>query len=416
MNLNYIFDFMIRALTLGGRFVLLISIAKYLSANDVGVYGIFGSLISYILYFLGLDFYIYSTRKIIDDGIDRLWSMIFNQTAFFALNYILFISFSKAIFSFSGIPDFLFLGVLITLLEHLSQEIYRILIAVKKIRLANIQLFVRSGWWCYVVAILLYTNIITNLNKILELWAASGIISVVFGFAVLYKTAQPNATDFKLDIFWIKEGIKVSAFFFIGTICLRGIFYFDKILLQTFVGFELIGVYVFYFGIAAAIQSFVDILVVSRYFPDLMKQINLDLKAGDMVSSRNLLEQFKKKIIVTGFILSMISIPACYIVTTILNKTDYINNYSLYLTLLLSNIIFLASMPYHYFLYAVKRDSLLVIINAVTFFVFLVMSFLLISINSNLGVYAIIISVIVAYMSSLLIKFKAYKDFIKVYL
>ncbi|EIG2843138.1 O165 family O-antigen flippase, partial [Escherichia coli] len=229
MSFQNIVDFSFRALTLGGRFVLLIAIAKYLSPDDVGIYGILCSLISYVLYFLGIDFYVYSTRKIICGGVNKIWGMLYNQYVFYLFGYVLLIIVSQQVFTYSGISDYAVMGVAIALFEHMSQEMYRVLIVIKKIRAANIQLFIRSGSWCYITSLLLCIKNITDLKSVMFIWMLFSFISVCYALFVIYVEVHPKREDFILDLSWIIEGVKVSSFFFIGTICLRGIFYFDKI-------------------------------------------------------------------------------------------------------------------------------------------------------------------------------------------
>ena len=413
MSFQNIVDFSFRALTLGGRFVLLIAIAKYLSPDDVGIYGILCSLISYVLYFLGIDFYVYSTRKIICGGVNKIWGMLYNQYVFYLFGYVLLIIVSQQVFTYSGISDYAVMGVAIALFEHMSQEMYRVLIVIKKIRAANIQLFIRSGSWCYITSLLLCIKNITDLKSVMFIWMLFSFISVCYALFVIYVEVHPKREDFILDLSWIIEGVKVSSFFFIGTICLRGIFYFDKIFLKDIVNLNIVGVYVFYFGVASAIQSFVDILVVSKYYPELIRQVNEDIDRGNVSLSKKIVRDFLNKILATAFFMCIVSIPACYFVVKFLNKSDYLAYFPVYISLLVANVVFLIAMPYHYFLYALKRDSFLVRINIFTFGLFLLLSYVLIRLFSDLTVYCIIVPIIVSYSSALFIKFYGYNSFVR---
>ncbi|MGN6620788.1 MAG: hypothetical protein ACTHKR_06965, partial [Sphingomonas sp.] len=51
--------------TLGVRFIFVFFLAKYLDASSVGYYGLFTATITYALYFVGLDYYVFTSREIV---------------------------------------------------------------------------------------------------------------------------------------------------------------------------------------------------------------------------------------------------------------------------------------------------------------------------------------------------------------
>ncbi|MDR0024652.1 hypothetical protein RFY89_13150, partial [Acinetobacter baumannii] len=70
-----------------------------------------------------------------------------------------------------------FLGLLIVL-EHLNQELMRLLIIDKKTVMANNLLFIRSGLWCYlIIGCMIFALVENQLDSILDAWIVSDLIA-----------------------------------------------------------------------------------------------------------------------------------------------------------------------------------------------------------------------------------------------
>ncbi|HCD4760379.1 TPA: hypothetical protein NBR58_002967, partial [Enterobacter hormaechei] len=154
---TYLFDLSLRIAALGGKFLLMMAIARFLTVKDVGDYGLYVSIIVVSLYFVGLDFYIFSTREILDPKvIKNIGEILFNQFIFFAFSYLLLAAIWPGLLTLSAITGVGGLLFVLTITEHLSQECYRVLIIKERITIANFILFIRSGIWCYLCVPLLY--------------------------------------------------------------------------------------------------------------------------------------------------------------------------------------------------------------------------------------------------------------------
>jgi O-antigen/teichoic acid export membrane protein len=74
---------LVRLLTMTGKFILVMVMAKYLSTQEVALYGLLTVTIGYLLMIAGLDFYNYSNRQILKTS-PALWSaMLRDQAVFF---------------------------------------------------------------------------------------------------------------------------------------------------------------------------------------------------------------------------------------------------------------------------------------------------------------------------------------------
>jgi len=400
MNTRILFDFLLRISALGGKFLLVLCIAKVYSSEDVGFYGIYTSLIAISLYFVGMDFYTYSTREILNASNEKsLWNIIFNQLVFFLFTYIILLVIWQKLAEFTGVNKFVFLALALLISEHLSQEVYRILIALKSITMANALLFIRSGAWCYLCVFLIFYDK-PLLGKIFETWLLFSAISFLIGVFVLLSLYRMKVSDIYLDWKWIYKGIKVCGFFFIGTLFLRGINYFDKVIAQQLINMSMLGVYVFYFGIAAAVQSAIDVLIMTRYFPRLVEVI----QKHDYINANKSFFEFRKKTIIYSLALYLISFPFCYFVVVFTGKSEYLQGFSWYIAISLSNIILNVSMPYYYYLYGGLKDRVIVVINLLTFSVFMLVALFGLWQSPFIGIWNILIAYLLANIFTLLTK------------
>lgn len=398
---TYLFDLSLRIVALGGKFLLMMAIARFLTVKDVGDYGLYVSIIVVSLYFVGLDFYIFSTREILDPKvIKNIGEILFNQFVFFAFSYLLLAAIWLGLLTLSAITGVGGLLFVLTITEHLSQECYRVLIIKERITIANFILFIRSGIWCYLCVPLLYFHFI-KLEQIFYIWLVFSAISVAVGVISIVKFESVSISDFKLDVQWLKRGVKTSFLFFLGTLCLRVINYLDKVIAVHFITSPNLGVYVFFFGVAVAVQAIIDVLVVTRYYPSLVKAI----QANNVIEAKKAFVRFKKKIFLYNFGLYILSIPACYLMITLTGKVEYANYFLWYILIVIATSILNVSMPYHYVLYSKKKDTSIICINAIALLLFIIISFSGVKMLPDSGMLAILIALIGSNLFILIIKY-----------
>ncbi|MGK3224347.1 lipopolysaccharide biosynthesis protein [Enterobacter soli] len=405
---TYIFDLSLRIAALGGKFLLMMAIARFLTVKDVGDYGLYVSIIVISLYFVGLDFYVFSTREILDPKVKKnTGEILFNQVVFFLFSYLLLAAVWPGLLTLSAISGVGGLLFALTIAEHLSQECYRILIIKEKITLANFILFVRSGIWCYLCVPLLYFKLI-KLEQIFYLWLIFSAMSVFIGVIVIAKFESVLISDFKLDIAWLKRGVKTSFLFFIGTLCLRAINYLDKVIAVHFITSPKLGVYVFFFGVSAAVQAVIDVLVVTRYYPSLVKAI----QENNVEETRKAFITFKKKILFYNFGLFLLSIPACYLMIKFTGKFEYVDNFLWYILIVIATSLLNISMPYHYALYSKKKDTSIIFINATALLFFVIITFIGVNILTGSGMLPVLIGLIFSNLFMLIAKYSIFvKEF-----
>ncbi|HBL6926960.1 TPA: hypothetical protein LSH75_004608, partial [Citrobacter koseri] len=208
-------DFLFRVAGLGGKFLLMLVLAKTMPASVMGAFGLVTATISVCLYFVGLDFYVYTTREILSpDQKKTTGSIIYNQMLFFFLTYLILLIIWPNVTHYSQITTYAIIAFALVISEHLSQEIYRLLIALKRNKFANFCLFLRSGAWCYVIIpILFYKRI--DLKDVFYTWLCFSFLSVLFSILYLKYSGLLKISSFIPDFKWIINGVSICALFFI---------------------------------------------------------------------------------------------------------------------------------------------------------------------------------------------------------
>lgn len=345
--------------------------AKYLDPSSVGYYGLFTATVGYSLYFVGLDYYTYVTREILKTPIAQRGRLLKDQAVLSGLLYVLFL---PVIYSFlwfySGWPQYLLLWFIpILVLEHFNQEMSRLLISLSQQITASTVLFVRQGSWALaIVALMVLEPSSRQLKVVMAFWSVAGIGAALVAINKL-KSLGMGGWRCPLDRKWIKKGIVVSTSFLFATLALRAFQTFDRYLLESFGGIEIVGVYVLFFGVAGSLLNFLDAGVFAFSYPTLIK-LN---QVQDNVTARKKVRQMFFITLLTsiGFaVISWILLP--YLLLWIDNPI-YLKSFYLYPWLLSAMIINAISMVPHFALYARGYDKPIIqshIIAMVCFFFF----------------------------------------------
>lgn len=372
-----IFNILLRGLTILLKFALSIIVIKKLSIEDYGVFGLFQSSVVILTFIIGFDFYTFSSREMLKKNEKQFNYYFGNQLAFYLIAYVLVIPLTFFIFNLGIIDsDYATLFILILISEHLSQELYRVLILLNKTVIATLVLFFRSGFWIAALYLFWNQNLLdVKIKSIFILWLFGAVLSVVIGFRFV-KIERLRKIDFK----WIAVGIKVAFPFFVGTILYKIIEFSGRYFLNFYYAEEEVGVYTFFSGIANILFVFVQTIVIIELYPKLIQSKEIDTKAFFTI-----LNEFKKQIkqyTVVGFVLSIICI---YPLLWFLDKTVLFDSILSYIILLLSNLIFCFSFISHYALYTYKKDIDILKATVLSFIFNILLSFILIPTFGILG-------------------------------
>jgi len=380
----------LRSLTLGCKFVLVFFLARLLNPEDLGLYGLMVVTVSYALYVLGFDFYTYTTRELLKYDRSRWGEFLKSQVALTAVLYALAMPGLSILFYQDLLPWALlswFFALLV--LEHLNQELSRLLVAVSEQLTVSVMLFVRSGAWAILVtALMYYDEDYRTLPVVLGAWLIGGGVAMVIA---LHKLSLLNIGGWRADVDWrwIATGLKVAVPLVIATLALRGISTVDRYWFEHTAGLRYLGAYVLFAGLSAALISFLDAGVFSFIYPNMIK-LHHD---GNDDGFNTEFKRLAIHTIVLSVLFSFIALLAIGPILEWLGKDLYIQEKYLFPWVLAGSVMSGLSMIPHYGLYAKGLDSPIIRSHLAGFIVFCGLAWVLVDL---IGAIAIPVAVLAA--------------------
>jgi len=378
-----IINLALRGITLGSKFLLSIYLVKFLSLEANGQYGIFVATISMLTYVLGLDFYSFNNREILQENSSKSGKKIKNQFFLFTLVYLLVLPLLYVFGLFDFIGDkYILLFYLILIFDHISIELYRLLIVFSKPIQANINLFLRTGIWVLVLIFAWHNDFkdLKNLKSVFNLWMVGSFLSIVYSIFSLSKVGISIPWRGKLETKWILTGLKIALPFFIATLSYKIIQFADRYMVEFYLGTKQTGIYYFFSNISMLIETFVQTTVVMIYSPQLIASFK-----KDKTSQINIFKIFSKEIIIYSVVAVVIVCAIIYPLLHVVEKTELFHSISVFFVMVTTRFIFNISLIYHFKLYVAKRDSLIMSSTLAAVLVNISLNFILIPLYGLIG-------------------------------
>ena len=366
------------------------------------MYGLLAGVIGYGIYFVGLEFYTYSSRELISANPRDRSKVLKSQISLYLIWYIFAV---LALFLLADtkvlLEGYLLWVLVLLVLEHLAQEINRVLVSLSQQLYASVVLFIRMGLWGLVVIIAQWgLPEARTLEFVLAAWLAGVFLACAFGI-VRVAMLVPSWRAGQIDPAWIIRGLKVALPFFVASMAVRGIATFDRFFLKELGGLEVLGAYVLFIGMATAVISFIDAGIVDFSYPKLVAAA----RAKDR--SAFLLEMSKARGSVLGlgaFLIVLCSLGGHYFVDAF-GKDIYIENINILYWLLVATALNALSIVPHLGLYGLGQDQAIVRSQVIGFAIFLLLA---ITLPIAFGITAILIAVCAAWASILAWKVAVY--------
>ena len=349
---NKLFNVFLRLGGIGSKFIIITLMSKYFDVDVFGNYGLILSTITLLIFILGLDFYNFSIRDILKSSrLQENVNKVISSILLYIFTYIIFIFLGYFFLrEITYIKPFIFLIIFLGISEHLSQEIYRLLIGFKKVLLANILLFIRTfGWGSVIIFDYYYGNNIT-IEKILKLWMFTNFLTILYVFVYVVFNNFKNILNYKININWIKKGMKISSFFFVATISLKLIEYANRYIVDYFMGEELAGIFLFYSNISILITVYVNTIVISFELPDLISFSNT-------TKIFQLLKNFKKNLLIHTVLSSIFILLIIKPLLIWQDKEEFQNYLPLIYFFVFGVALMNYSLLYHFKLYIYHKDK-----------------------------------------------------------
>jgi O-antigen/teichoic acid export membrane protein len=363
----------LRGATLASRFLLIFFLARFLEPAQLGMYGLLSATIGYSLFLLGFDFYTFTTRELLKSKRHEWGGLLKDQATLSLLLYVIFIPSLSLIFVKGLLPWYLagwFFPLLV--LEHINQELGRLLVAISEQVSASVVLFLRQGTWALAVPALMFFEPTTrSLNYVFGSWALSGCLAVLIGVHRLTQL-QISGWHKRVNWVWIVSGLKVSFSFLLATLAIRAVFTLDRYWLQSLGGLEIVGAYVLFMGIAGTLMAFLDAGVFAFSYPGLISAYQKKQHALYYKGVRTLL--MNTCVLTAGF--SLVSLLALTPLLSWLGNSLYVAQQYLYPWVLVAMAIYALGMVPHYALYAQGLDRPIIHSHIVSLLVFIVSTWL----------------------------------------
>ncbi len=358
----------LRSLVLGSKFVLLLFLAYMLPPEDVGLYGLVVATAGYGMMALGLDFYTYANRELLGCRPSSWPTIMRDQAVLYGATYTVGIPLFLLIFHFDVLPWKVagwFFALLAT--EHLGQELNRLLIAIGRPLAASVVLFIRSGLWVWAaIGIMWLDPESRRLDVVFGAWVVGATCAILLGAGMLRGLPWRERAR-RVNWEWIRRGVMVASIFLVATLLFKGLFVFDRFLVRSVAGDELLGVYTFYVTAAMSITAFLDAAVFSFLYP----RVVASYRVGEFHRFTRLMRQlWHQTAAVTGVLLLCAAI-AIEPVVSIIERPIYGDYVAIFWVLLLGVALYALGLVPHYGLYAFGRDRVIIMSHAAGFAVFL---------------------------------------------
>jgi len=352
-----LFNFLCRSGSLLAKFLLVIYISKAMSLETLGLYNIVSVTVAWSVYVLGFEFYSFSLRQIVGENNQKISGFVFNQLVFHVFGFFLLAVLSPVLVAFDFIPSTLLVYfVIITFFDQLSQECYRICIALERPQFANFLHFVKSGLWVYPLLVLPIFHKDVTIHLILLAWVSGTFIALVIGIVKLVKLDIIRLQKANLDIAWIRKGVIVAFPFLIISVAQLTMDFSDRYFIDYFLGKADVGVYSFYYGIANVPTTLITSVLVATYYP---KVINVYKFDRPLLEIRNLIRNFLWQSLGLALLICAMSIVLVHPLLDFIDKEQLLQEINLFYLMLVQVIIFSIQVVIQTELYAKHEDKFL---------------------------------------------------------
>jgi O-antigen/teichoic acid export membrane protein len=344
----------LRVITLLSKFILTFYLSRTLATSDLGVFALMITTVAIVIYLLGMEFYVYNLRELPGRTLFEQVCQLRDQVIFQLAVYLLILPlcwlvFTHKILPWSVLPWF----YVLVITENISQEGYKVLLALSRPLVANIVLFFRTASWIYLL--LIYGTLFHRavaLNTVWMAWLIGNACSLVLLVALLAK--MPWRKAFGTSINWSKmfRGVKVSWIYMAILISYLATFYSGRYVLQAFAGDQMVGIFFFYVSVTAIVQTFTE----AGAYVILQPRLIAAYRRGSFDQYRELFRQLTGGIIVTSLVVSLGLLATFRFILALMKKTTFDQYYYLFPILLVAVVIQCFSLIPHTALFVRGKD------------------------------------------------------------
>ncbi|WP_078056370.1 lipopolysaccharide biosynthesis protein [Aequorivita aquimaris] len=371
LPLNKAGSLFLRMSAMGSKFLIFTYLSKYFDESVYGVYSLLSTTVTIAIFVLGFDFYNYAIRDILLKPNDRA-SKVATSFIFYGIIYVAFIIVGYLIFDqVDYLAQYTTLIIFIGISEHLNQEIYRLLLAFKKVLVANWFLFLRvAGWTIWVLFQIVILKKTISLEYILFTWLLFNGAILLVTLLWFNQSIRNHIAKIRFKKHWLTTGLKVSLIFYTATLALKVIEYSNRYIVEGVLDEASAGIFSFYSNISMVIGIYISTVVVSYELPDLIESSTNHTFESKLLRFKNLLIRHSA----VAFLAVIILI---YPILLWQGKDSFAQYWPLIILLNAATFLMNVSLIYHSYLYIKHQEKKLLqivlissVINVISTFLF----------------------------------------------
>lgn len=271
-------NLLLRMVSLAGKFGLSLTVARYVSLAELGVYGIIFALSMFMVVVLGgrIDHEL-ARQTAVGSDTDVAY-LLRDQTAFFLFNFLAALPLFLIAGSL-GLPGF---GLAIALctwaiccLESYANLLFVTTNALGQSLLSNVAFFVRSGLWAFIViALMIAVPETRTLWTVLGFWVVGSALSIAVNLVIVQGRPWPRFRVTPIDWARLRDALRISFPIWIGSIGLAGGTYLDRMVLSAWLDLDSVGVATFYTSFSNAVVTLIASSALAVVVPRLLRTAN----------------------------------------------------------------------------------------------------------------------------------------------
>lgn len=343
-----------------GKFLLAIYTARYLGLADLGIYGLLVGAVTIMPAVAGFGMTEWIMRKIVDLPRAEALPLVASRLSLTLLVHLIVQPIALGLDILLGEPIPLHIAILcgaILLLENLGTEAVDMLIARRRVLLAYLLTFLRTGAWPFpVIAIgLLYPQ-----TRTLEFLLLGWLTLLVANWLIMIGLVVPEGRWRLLrpDIGVLLRDLHGSLLLYVKDVSTTVSMFIDRFLISMFLGLELTGVYTLFWSIANVVHSLSVYGVLQAQLPHLIATAQTHDKSALDALERHLQ-------IETGLWTLLLAAAAAVATPLMLPYLDrpLVQDYlPVFWVILAATLLRIAADSYGFLLLALHRDRAIAII------------------------------------------------------
>jgi O-antigen/teichoic acid export membrane protein len=335
---------LVRAITLGSRFLLTILLARALAPEDLGYFGLLSAALPFGIVLIGLEFHNFLVREQVIATPEQRVEHIRNQGALYFCNYLLLLAIGVTLVIFrTDLLHSVMWFIALLAVEHLTIEAFRNLIAFSRPFAANIILLVRGGLWVYVIgAVMALIPATRKVETVFIAWFISGLLGIAITVILFRKLPWKEVPWRGVDWKWIASGLRISAPFMLIAASILTSTYCDRFFIDSYLPRRDVGIYTFFSMLAIGVQSLVT-TISQQYLPLIIAARHQGAHAH-----RSSLVNFARILLYCSAAANAVAVAAIVPLLSLMGKSEYSANLNIFFLLLAASALRgFADIPAH---------------------------------------------------------------------